>query len=98
MSAAGGHGQGTTEVGGGGAGGHISVQCEHMHKFNVSMTAHGGQLEGSKGQIHFLCVLLLFCLTFCYFLLKVARLVVSQNIQNMFLPIVQMCIKFMFCF
>ena len=49
MSAAGGHGQGTTAVGGGGAGGHISVQCEHMHKFNVSMTAHGGQWEGSKG-------------------------------------------------
>ena len=65
MSAAGGHGEGTTAIGGGGAGGHISVQCEQMDKFNVSMTAHGGQLEGSKGQIHVLCFL--FCFSILLF-------------------------------
>ena len=40
ITADGGHGQ---TLGGGGAGGRMSIQCFNIHKMNVSLSAHGGR-------------------------------------------------------
>lgn len=43
VTANGGNGGGVPDkAGGGGAGGRISVQCENVLKFNITMKAHGG--------------------------------------------------------
>ena len=43
ITANGGNGGGvTSQAGGGGAGGRISVQCDNVDKFNITMRAYGG--------------------------------------------------------